>query len=91
MIITIQKHREHPIWKFYDEKKAYLGQILGTDKESMSTLASKIADLLLGQEDEEYIKSLADDGSLTITKDGKRVAGIEKEFTQIGETIKANL
>jgi len=91
MTITIQKHRVHPIWKFYDEKKAYLGQILGTDKESMPTLAFKIADLLLGQEDAEYTKERLVDGSINIIKDGKRVAGIEKEFTQVGETIKANL
>jgi len=93
MAILVQKHRAHPVWKLYDEKKAYLGQILGDVKENMPTLAQKISELLLGAEDENYTKVSLADGSLNIIdkSTGKRVAGLEKDFTLLGEAIQANL
>ncbi len=93
MTVLVQKHREAPVWKLYDEKKAYLGQILGTDKESMPVLAKKMSELLLGAEDEKYKKESLDDGSINIidVDTGKRVGAFEKDFSVLGEAIQANL
>jgi len=93
MQVFIQKHRNHPIWKFYDEKKSYLGQILGRTKEDMPVLAKKISELLLGAEDKNYKKESLSDGRLNIldVRDNFRVAGIEKDFTTIGKAIQNNL
>jgi len=93
MSVLIQKHREAPVWKIYDENKSYLGQILGTDKESMPELAKKISELLLGAEDTKYKKEKIADGSLNIYEvaTGKRVGGFEKNFSALGEAIQGNL
>jgi len=93
MTVLVQKHRVHPVWKLYDEKKAYLGQILGDTKEGMPVLAKKISELLLGAEDKNYKKESLPDGSLNIydNKTGKRVGGFEKDFTTLGKAIQDNL
>lgn len=93
MKILIQKHREHPVWKFYDEKRAYLGQILGNKKETMPALAKEISEILLGKKNSKYKNERLADKSLNIydIKTNKRVAGIEKDFGAIAKIIQDNL
>lgn len=93
MEILIQKHREHPVWKFYDEKRAYLGQILGDKKETMPALAKEVSEILLGKENPKYKKEQLADKSLNLydVKTKKRVAGIEKDFEAIAKIIQDNL
>ena len=98
MKILMQKHRNCPIWKFYDDnngKRSYLGQILGNTKGGMPALAIDISKILLGKENPKYKKEELDDKSLNIydiktSKIIKRVAGFEKEFEAIGKFIKDN-
>jgi len=93
MGVLVQKHREAPVWKLYDANKSYLGQILGTDKESMPELAEKMSNILLGIEDADYTTEILDDGSMNITDKvtGKRVGAFEKEFKTLSDAIKRNL
>ena len=93
MKVLIQKHREHPVWKFYDEKRGYLGQILGDKKENMSVLAKEISEILSGKKNPKYTTERLDDKSLNIydTKTKRRVAGIEKDFGAIATIIQDNL
>ena len=93
MDVLIQKHREAPVWKLYDENKSYLGQILGDDRKSMPSLASKMSNILLGNEDKNYKKETLDDGSINVidVKTGKRVGGFEKNFKILSKAIKENL
>jgi len=96
MNVLIQKHRVHPIWKFYDEKKAYLGQVLGDTKEGMPALAKKMIAFLEGKSVEGYKKDTLPDGSINIytIKGNKRVAGFEgwkkDNFSELAKTITAN-
>jgi hypothetical protein len=92
MTVLIQKHRSHPIWKFYDDQKMFLGQILGSNKETMSALAKGLAPFLTGGTVAGYKKETQDDGSMNIINiaNNKRVANFEKEFALIADAIKAD-
>ena len=93
MNVLIQKHRVHPIWKFYDENKLYLGQILGDTKEGMPALAKKMIAILEGKSVEGYKKDVLPDGSINIhdEKTDKRIAGFESwkenNFLTLAKTI----
>lgn len=98
MKISIQKHRKHPIWKFYDENKLYLGQILGDfkNKESKDTMKSLAKDIVRVLDDkllDKYTKEEASDGSITIftVKDNIRVASFENSFSEIAIAISDNI
>jgi len=97
MNVLIQKHRVHPIWKFYDENKLYLGQILGDSKENMPILAKKMIAVLEGKSLEGYKKDVLPDGSIDIyeIKSKKRVAGFEgwkkDNFLTLAKTIQNDI
>jgi vacuolar-type H+-ATPase catalytic subunit A/Vma1 len=92
MSIVIQKHHLHPIWKFYDENKLFLGQILGTDKESMLALSKVLLPFLSNEEVSGFRKEILSDGSMNIYElvTNKRVAGFEKDFSLIAQAIENN-
>lgn len=92
MVISIVKHQVHPIWKFYDENKLFLGQILGETKEEMTDKALSLIPLLRGEAVAEYRKEVLDDGSINVYPvDGeKRIANFEKDFEAIALAIEDN-
>lgn len=88
MTVLIQKHRVHAVWKFYAESdRAYLGQILGSQKEDMPALATAIARVLRGEDVAGYETTTADNGRIEITLSGQRAGAFEKEFTTIADAI----
>ncbi len=98
MKISIQKHRKHPIWKFYDENKLYLGQILGDfknkeSKDTMESLANDIVGVLDDKLSDKYSKEESSDGSITITtvEGNIRVASFENSFSEIAIAISDNI
>lgn len=92
MNILIQKHRLHPIWKFYGEDKSFLGQIQGSTKEGMSDMAVALIPLLRGGEVASCRKEVLADGSINVypVSGDKRIANFEKEFEAIALAIENN-
>ena len=91
MAVVIQKHRSHPIYKFYDEARKYLGIILGTSSDTVDALTLDIAKVLKGQTVSGLTKETKDDNSIDIIKAEKRVGGFEKDFSAIGDAIEQKL
>ena len=92
MSVFIQKHRLHPIWKFYDANKMFLGQIQGATKEGMSELSNVLLPFLSGGEVSGYKKETLTDNSINIFEEStnKRVANFEKDFEDIANALIAN-
>jgi len=92
MSVFIQKHRLHPIWKFYDANKMFLGQIQGATKEGMAELANVLLPFLSEGEVSGYRKEILADKSINVfdVSTNKRVANFEKDFAEIANAIVAN-